>query len=56
VKRMRMTMRGLRSLRKDKYIRRGRQETSQTGHKSPPSPNSPACVARKCLWGSYLKA
>jgi len=29
--------------------------TSQTGHKSPPSPSSLACMARKCLLGSYLK-
>ncbi len=29
---------------------------SQTGHKSPPLPSSPAYVAQKCLWGSYLKA
>ncbi|CAK9278038.1 unnamed protein product [Sphagnum jensenii] len=45
VKRKRMTMRSLRLLGKDKYVRRGRQETSQIGHKSPPPPNSPACVA-----------
>ncbi len=33
-----------------------RTGTSQTGHKSPPPPSSPTCMARKCLWGSYLKA
>jgi hypothetical protein len=56
VKRTRMTMRGLRLLRKDKYVCCGRRETSQTGHKRPPPPSSLACMPRKCLWGSYLKA
>jgi len=45
---------GLEVIKEGKYIRRGRQEMSQTGHKSPPPPSSQACVARKCLWGSYL--
>jgi hypothetical protein len=56
VKQTQMTTRGLRSLRKDKYVCCDQQETSQIGHKSPPPPSSPTCVTRQCIWGSYLKA